>query len=469
MEVYNAHTRDYDEDLWDRVLASGKLIYGMAADDSHRLYSEAGKGWIVVRSDVLDRQPIKEAIDAGDYYASSGIILNDYDVDSKEMIVDSQNGTLIEFIGTLGEVLKSVEGAYGFYQFAAKDGLFNPLEFYVRARISDVSGKYAWTQPRFFADPYADSVVDHRDTTNGSPYNALGIPHEGKVPSNWERYAVRIPKGAFLTLDMGQEEEIHDRDGPDFFIEEIDGEDGAYSADPYHVYASMDNINWVYIAKKSGDAYFDLAGKMDKARYIRIQVSEGDVEIDGIEANFKDAFADRVINYSGMSAGYPRYVTGPPSPGAIPVPWENFAVRINEGGWLDVDLGPGEEVEDAPGDDIYIEEVDKEDGAGFTDDAYAVYGSQDKIHWVSLGSGTGDGSFDLSGRMGWLRYLRLVPLNSKIEIDGVRVAWVGVNWCEGDFDSDKDVDGADLDAFSTETDKPSLEKFSANFGRNSCP
>ena len=46
----------------------------------------------------------------------------------------------------------------------------------------------------------------------------------------------------------------------------------------------------------------------------------------------------------------------------------------------------------------------------------------------------------------WLRYLRLEPINSTIEIDGIRVASVGVNWCEGDFDGDKDTDGSDLAA-----------------------
>jgi hypothetical protein len=470
MEVFNALTNDYyDEDIWDHVLSSGKLLYGVVSDDCHLLYTQAGKGWIIVRSDVLNLQSIKDAMNAGDFYASSGIILNDYDVDSEQMIVDSQNGNLIEFIGPLGQILKSVEDPYGSYQFSGADGLFNPREFYVRARISNSSGQYAWTQPEFSADPYADAVVNQSGISAGSPYHALGIPHEGKVPSNWAQYGARIPAGGFLILDMGENEEIQDREGADLYIEEIDSEDGVGVEDPYHVYASADMFNWVYLGQRSGDAYFDLAGMLEKARYIRLAVSTSDAEIDGVEANFIDAYADRVIDFDGLSAGYPRYVIGPPSPGAIPAPWENYAVRIEVGGYLVLDLGPDEEVADGPGDDIYIEEVDKEDGAGFANDAYTVYGSQDKIHWVSLGTGTGDGSFDLYGLMSWLRYLRLAPINSTIEIDGIRVASVGVNWCVGDFDGDKDVDGSDLAAYPTEPRKPFLDEFAVHFGRRNCP
>jgi len=469
MEVFNALTNDYDEDIWDRVLASGKLVYGIASDDCHRLSSQAGRGWIVVRSDNLDLQSIKDAVNAGDYYASSGIVLNDYYVDSEQMIVDSQNGTLIEFIGPVGQILDSVEGPYGFYRFTGTDGLFNPLEFYVRARISNASGRYAWTQPRFTADPYADAVINHSGMSTGSTYHALGIPHEGKVPSNWARYGVRIPAGGFLLLDLGEDEEIQDREGDDLYVEEIDSEDGVGSDDPYHVYASADMFNWVHLGQESGDAYFDLAGMLGKARYIKLEVATSHAEIDGVEANFIDAFADRVVDFDGMSAGYPRYVVGPPSPGPIPAPWDNYAVRIDAGGFLDLDLGPDEEVADGPGDDIYIEEVDLEDGASFANNAYTVKGSQDYDTWTPLGTGTGDGSFDLQGRMDWLRYLRLEPINSAIEIDGIRVESVGINWCKGDYEPDGDVDGNDLAFQAAGGTGINLKNFAQHFGRENCP
>ena len=61
------------------------------------------------------------------------------------------------------------------------------------------------------------------------------------------------------------------------------------------------------------------------------------------------------------------------------------------------------------------------------------------------------------------------PIRSSIEIDGIRVASVGVNWCEGDFNGDNDVDGSDLNAYTTEPEMPSFQIFADNFGRINCP
>ncbi len=69
------------------------------------------------------------------------------------------------------------------------------MDFYVRTRISNSSGQYAWTQPEFLADLYADAVLNQSGISTDSPYHALGIPYEGKVPSNWAQYGARIPAG----------------------------------------------------------------------------------------------------------------------------------------------------------------------------------------------------------------------------------------------------------------------------------
>jgi hypothetical protein len=149
MEIFNAVLNWNDEDIWDGVLTSGKLVYGVASDDSHALFAQSGRGWIVVRSDILSLEAIQDALDTGDYYASSGVILNDYHVDSAQMTVDSQNGDLIEFIGANGEILELVVGSAGSYQFKGN-------ELYVRARISNTLLEYAWTQPRFVSIPDGD-------------------------------------------------------------------------------------------------------------------------------------------------------------------------------------------------------------------------------------------------------------------------------------------------------------------------
>jgi hypothetical protein len=134
-----------------------------------------------------------------------------------------------------------------------------------------------------------------------------------------------------------------------------------------------------------------------------------------------------------MSAGFPRYVLGAPYPYAIGDPWEDSSCRIDLGGFLVLDLGANEEhAVDGPGADIYIEEVDTEDGVGYvigpvvgsgigTDDSYTLSGSLDLVNWVYIGLGNGDEYFDLAGIMSSVRYLRIEPVSTSVEIDGVRV------------------------------------------------
>jgi hypothetical protein len=122
-----------------------------------------------------------------------------------------------------------------------------------------------------------------------------------------------------------------------------------------------------------------------------------------------------------MSLGYPRYVVGAPYPYAIGNPWQDYSCRIDPGGFLVLDLGPDEEkAVDGPGADLYVEEVDTEDGVG-GDDAYTLSGSLDLVDWVYLGLGTGDEYFDLAGLMSSVRYLRIEPVSTSVDIDGVRV------------------------------------------------
>jgi len=416
MEIYNYRTNEYDESIWDEVLTAGKRVYGVATDDCHLLYTESGHGWIMVQLDTPGQAEILSAIAGGDFYATTGVILDAYQVDSQRVTIESQNGDQIVFIGRNGRILQEVDGPIGEYVFSGAEG-------YVRARIENISGQFAWTQPIFLSDfhvePFADQVIDSHQITAGSPVKTLGRPYSGKVPSEWENHAARVDIGGYLELDMGLGEEIRDREGPDLYIEEVDSEDGLGSDDPYQVFASDDAVSWVSLGDGLGDSYFDLDGLLAQARYIRVEVSELNAEIDGVEANFVDPYADWVLDSSGLSLGFPQYVLGPPTPGPIGNPPENYAVRIEVGGFLVLDLGPDEEVVDGPGDDLYVEEVDGEDGPGYTADAFVLFGSTDQVVWTEIGQGFGDTSFDMAGLLPRARYLRLEPVDQSIEIDGV--------------------------------------------------
>jgi uncharacterized protein (TIGR03437 family) len=158
-EVYNAHplndnygdgTHPSTETIWDTVLSSGKLLYGIAADDEHTLNNEAGafpgRAFVMVRAASLDAAAITQAMQRGDFYASTGVTLQDYQVTTTSMTVAVDNsageGLTIDFIGKNGRVLQHNTTATAVYNFTGQ-------EMYVRAKITNDEGQSAWTQPVF--------------------------------------------------------------------------------------------------------------------------------------------------------------------------------------------------------------------------------------------------------------------------------------------------------------------------------
>ncbi len=192
-EVYNGHPgvnhlgdKDHPsvERLWDLANAirlatlDAAPLYGLGTDDSHEYHgkpgSRPGRGWVMVRSRFLTPEHLIRAMEAGDFYASSGVTLKDVRFDSKtrtlSVDVDPTAGATyrIEFIATLrageaktlpspedtGKVVATVEGTHGEYTMTGK-------ELYVRALItsSEVPAdpvwkeqkQQAWTQPVGFS------------------------------------------------------------------------------------------------------------------------------------------------------------------------------------------------------------------------------------------------------------------------------------------------------------------------------
>ena len=82
------------EEVWDRILSSGKMLYGIAVDDAHYFKrpeeqdgAAAGEGWVYVRSPRLEPRAIVEALERGDFYSSTGVELQSVSVDI--VIVDA--------------------------------------------------------------------------------------------------------------------------------------------------------------------------------------------------------------------------------------------------------------------------------------------------------------------------------------------------------------------------------------------
>ncbi|MBL9199599.1 MAG: hypothetical protein JNL39_03790 [Opitutaceae bacterium] len=204
-EVYNGHpgvnnagdaTRLSMEQMWDVINTRRltelnlPLMYGVGTDDSHHYHqmligrSNPGRGWVMVRARHLTAESLIAAMEAGDFYASSGVTLADVrrGAGKLEVEVQAEAGVdyTITFLGTrrgfdprseimppkdeaakktvphrryskdIGAVLAEVKGARASYAFKGD-------EIFVRARVTSskpkangsVAGEFecAWTQP----------------------------------------------------------------------------------------------------------------------------------------------------------------------------------------------------------------------------------------------------------------------------------------------------------------------------------
>lgn len=187
-------TRHSVERLWDiaSTLRIATLqappMYGLAVDDSHNFHgrnrqAQPGRGWVMVRARHLTPESIIRALNAGDFYGSSGVTLNQIEFANDclrlEIMPDGDARYTTQFIGTrqgadleshprkhpttgepiagtrdysaeVGQVLATVEGLRPQYVLAGD-------EFYVRAVVTsdrppphpsaENMWQKAWTQP----------------------------------------------------------------------------------------------------------------------------------------------------------------------------------------------------------------------------------------------------------------------------------------------------------------------------------
>lgn len=139
------------EAIWDAVLSKGRLIYGIADDDVHtvrklgdRKSATPGHGWVMVKATDLSQAAILLSLSRGDFYASTGVELEEYSVFSRTISItvkaERWSKYRIQFIGKNGTVLQETTEPAAKYSVKGNEG-------YVRAKVLESNGKAAWTQP----------------------------------------------------------------------------------------------------------------------------------------------------------------------------------------------------------------------------------------------------------------------------------------------------------------------------------
>jgi hypothetical protein len=162
LEIHNGHPTVHNhggggtpgmEAVWDALLTGGKTIFGIAVDDAHHFQGEfsadrsnPGRGWVAVRAAAREAGAILEAMEAGWFYASTGVELTDVVVEGRRMEVHvAPRGNFrytTTFIGAGGRVLAETPANPAVFELRGD-------EMYVRAKVVDSRGDAAWVQPVF--------------------------------------------------------------------------------------------------------------------------------------------------------------------------------------------------------------------------------------------------------------------------------------------------------------------------------
>lgn len=165
MEVFNGHNQANNAggggragtvEVWDRLLSLGRRVWGIAVDDAHHFTGEfsseranPGRGWVQVRAPKLTEAAVLEAMERGDFYASTGVKLPDLRVSKDEIVLEIDPETDARYTTVFtcqnGNEVGSVDGLTARYKPSR-------LDRYVRATVHSSRGTRAWTQPLFLTE-----------------------------------------------------------------------------------------------------------------------------------------------------------------------------------------------------------------------------------------------------------------------------------------------------------------------------
>jgi hypothetical protein len=161
LEIFNGHPLVNNlgggdapamEEVWDRLLEAGKRVYGIAVDDAHYFKRpwdarapKPGQGWVVVRAPRLDPAALLTSLEAGEFYASTGVELASYEATAASIAVEirpfGDTRYRVSLVDASGAV-EHVEGTRARFDLTGR-------KTFARVVVRDSNGASAWGQPVF--------------------------------------------------------------------------------------------------------------------------------------------------------------------------------------------------------------------------------------------------------------------------------------------------------------------------------
>ena len=148
MEIFNGVVRRAEgsalsTDRWDRILSTGRKVWGFANDDSHEA-CDRGLAWNVVQCEKASRADIVRSMRQGRFYASTGVAIDRIQVEGAALTIDSADTQRYYVVSEHGRVLEALDGPRLDYRL--------PENFaypYIRVECWGAGDAMAWTQPFF--------------------------------------------------------------------------------------------------------------------------------------------------------------------------------------------------------------------------------------------------------------------------------------------------------------------------------
>lgn len=161
VEVFNTGChfdlgKGYSTAHWDDVLGRNRRMWGFAVDDSHHRPHphrplDTARAWVMVKAAELSREALLHSLREGLFYSSWGPTIHEVAVTDGVVTAHTSPVKEIHFIAQrwaggsvfAQEIPTISEGSYQ----------LRGHEQYLRVECRDIEGRWAWSNPIFFAPP----------------------------------------------------------------------------------------------------------------------------------------------------------------------------------------------------------------------------------------------------------------------------------------------------------------------------
>jgi hypothetical protein len=148
IEIYNSVIEFLDgaslsTAKWDRLLVNNRRVLGFANHDLHQPLHMSGWGNVVLTPDN-NPQTIFNALQSGQFYCSNGVKINKIGRTGSTVFVETENASLIRFVGLGGVILKKVKAASAEINFLPEDNYR-----YIRIECLGTGEEISFSQPFF--------------------------------------------------------------------------------------------------------------------------------------------------------------------------------------------------------------------------------------------------------------------------------------------------------------------------------